>query len=131
MDNKTKIGDLIEQLQEVAQCKATRDLKGSWYKGSRTYLDALVSEVKEVEEELDPWRQCFLEDEVGDLLWNLVCLIEHLELEGKVNKSDIFRRSLKKYTERVTSRAFNESWDDVKKRQKLELQREYEQQSNS
>lgn len=121
---KTKIGLLVERLQIVAQEKAQRDLMGTWFQGSHTYLDALVDEILEVKSELQLGRQCFLEDELADLLWNIVCLIEHLELEDKINKKQVFKRALKKYSERVTERQPNESWDDVKARQKLELEKE-------
>ena len=120
-----KVDRLVEQLQAVAQKKAQRDLKGTWFQGSQTYLDALVDEVFEVKTELQLGRKCFLEDELADLLWNIVCLLEHLELEGKVEQKQVFHRALKKYSERVTERLPYETWNDVKARQKLELEKEY------
>lgn len=119
-----KSGELLKQLQDIATIKSQRDLQGSWFKGSSTYLDALVEEVTEVKEEITLGRQAFLEDELGDLLWNFVCLIEHLEVDKKIDKERVFRRAVKKYSERVAERASNETWDDVKARQKLELQKE-------
>lgn len=121
---ESKSGRLLGELQKIAALKSQRDLKGSWFKGSSTYLDALVEEISEVKEELVSGRQCFLEDELGDLLWDFVCLIEHLELEGKVDKERVFQRSVDKYSERVTNRSPGETWDDVKLRQKLELKKE-------
>ena len=120
----TKSGQLLVELQQIAAQKSQRDLKGTWFKGSSIYLDALVEEVAEVKEELALGRQCFLEDELGDLLWDFVCLIEHLELEGKVDKERVFQRSVNKYSERVTKRCPSETWEDVKSRQKLALQNE-------
>ena len=121
-----KSGDLLKQLQAIAAIKSQRDLQGTWFQGSSTYLDALVEEVTEVKEEIALGRQAFLEDELGDLLWNFVCLIEHLEVDKKIDKDRVFQRSVKKYSERVAERAPNETWDDVKARQKLELQKESE-----
>lgn len=121
---ESKSGRLLGELQKIAALKSQRDLKDSWFKGSSTYLDALVEEISEVKEELVSGRQCFLEDELGDLLWDFVCLIEHLELEGKVDKERVFQRSVDKYAERVTNRSPGETWDDVKLRQKLELKKE-------
>ncbi|WP_194439563.1 MazG nucleotide pyrophosphohydrolase domain-containing protein [Vibrio fluminensis] len=120
----TKTGRLLLELQKIAAQKSQRDLEGSWFTGSSTYLDALVEEVTEVKAELSSGRQCFLEDELGDLLWDFVCLIEHLELEGKINKERVFQRSVNKYAQRVTERSPDETWDDVKLRQKLELEKE-------
>ncbi|MCT8985289.1 MazG nucleotide pyrophosphohydrolase domain-containing protein [Shewanella phaeophyticola] len=125
---KTKAGLLLEQLQIVAQEKAQIDLIGTWFQGSQTYLDALAEEIVEVKTELQLGRQCYLEDELADLLWNIVCLIEHLELEEKVDQKQVFQRAVKKYTERVTARLPHETWDDVKVRQKLDLEKEFSKQ---
>ncbi len=121
----TESGYLLEQLQLIAKKKAQKDLQGTWFKGSTTYLDALRDEIAEVKDELCLKRQCFLEDELGDLLWNFVCTLEHLEREGKISKTAVFRRAKKKYAERVTNRCVGESWEDVKIRQKRELLFEY------
>ncbi|MEZ8141678.1 MazG nucleotide pyrophosphohydrolase domain-containing protein [Enterovibrio sp. FF113] len=118
-------GKFLEQLQLIAKVKAERDLEGTWFKGSVTYLDALVNEVAEVKEELCLKRQCFLEDELGDLLWNFVCSLEHLELEGRIDKAAVFERVHKKYAERVTKRKDGESWDEVKAQQKQALLLEF------
>ncbi|MGR6841766.1 MazG nucleotide pyrophosphohydrolase domain-containing protein [Aliivibrio wodanis] len=123
---QNKIGFYLEELQKISKVKAQRDLKGTWYKNSFTYLDAFIDEVEEVKYEIKADRQCFLEDELGDLLWNYVCLLEHLELEGKVAKDQIFRRALKKYSERVSARNIQDNWDDVKERQKQELINEHQ-----
>ncbi len=117
----TESGDLLEQLQLIARQKAQRDLQGSWFKGSTTYLDALQDEIAEVKDELCLNRQCFLEDELGDLLWNFVCTLEHLERERRISKTAVFRRAKKKYAERVTERSVGESWEEIKIRQKREL----------
>lgn len=118
---------LFEQLQTIASEKAQKDLLGTWFKGSRTYLDAFTDEVLEVEAELDLNRPCFLEDELGDLLWVIACLLEHLELEGKIHKKQVISRAFVKYSERVTHRSPIETWDDVKLRQKLRLEQEHAQ----
>jgi NTP pyrophosphatase (non-canonical NTP hydrolase) len=80
---KTKVGQLVEQLQVVAQEKAQRYLTGTWFQGSQTYLDVLADEILDVKTELQLGRKCFLEDKLADLLWNIVCLLEHLELETR------------------------------------------------
>ncbi|MEZ9626971.1 MazG nucleotide pyrophosphohydrolase domain-containing protein [Aliivibrio fischeri] len=122
---ESKIGFYLEQLQKISEVKAQRDIQGTWYKNNLTYLDAFVDEIEEVKFEIKAERNCFLEDELGDLLWNYVCLLEHLELEGKVTKEKVFIRALKKYSERVTKRNSQGSWDDIKERQKTELLDEY------
>jgi NTP pyrophosphatase (non-canonical NTP hydrolase) len=121
---EAKIGELLEQLQCIAAIKSGRDIEGKWFQGCVTYLDGIVDEVAEVKEELELGRQCFLEDELGDILWDFVCLIAHLELEKKIDKVRVFERSVKKYSERVVKCCPGETWANVKLRQKLELQAE-------
>lgn len=123
---ESKTGFYLEELQKISKVKAQRDLKGSWYKNSFTYLDAFIDEVEEVKFEIKAERKCFLEDELGDLLWNYVCLLEHLELEDKVDKLKVFRRALQKYSERVIARNTQDSWEDVKERQKKDLLSEHQ-----
>ncbi|PMO60344.1 hypothetical protein BCT06_12675 [Vibrio breoganii] len=116
---------MFEKIQDIAVVKAQKDLEGEWFEGADTYLNALVEEVFEVKEEIKSARQCFLEDELGDLLWDIACVLEHLELSGQINKDEVFRRAIKKYSERVTERIEGETWASVKEKQKIELEREH------
>ncbi|MGY5613052.1 MazG nucleotide pyrophosphohydrolase domain-containing protein [Vibrio brasiliensis] len=122
---------LLNELELIAKVKSERDLAGTWFKGSDTYLQAMLEEVEEVRTEITAGNQCFLEDELGDLLWNFVCVLQHLEIEGKINKHKVYQRAVQKYKERVTEREPGEDWESVKKRQKLKLQKELSQQSNT
>jgi len=117
------LGELTP-LIEIVKLKILRDQKGSWSKGSQTYLDALFDEVEEVKKELVSGRQCFLEDELGDMLWVYLCFIRNLEAEGKISMDAVFNRSIKKYEERVNGINNGESWSDIKVRQKLKLKKE-------
>ncbi|MGR5364252.1 MazG nucleotide pyrophosphohydrolase domain-containing protein [Vibrio mediterranei] len=116
---------MLEKIQDIAAVKAQRDLQGDWFKGAETYLEALAEEILEVKEEIRANRRCYLEDELGDLLWNIACTLEHLTLSGQIDKNRVFERSIKKYTERVTKRGERETWESVKEKQKIELEREY------
>lgn len=124
------VGELMENLQSLAEIKAQRDLKGSWYKDIHTYLDSLLDEIKEVKDELKLDRQCFLEDELADLLWNISCILEHLDIEGRVDKENVFKRAHFKYEKRVKNRAGVDSWESVKEQQKIELEIENKQKTN-
>ncbi|PMH46003.1 hypothetical protein BCU68_09435 [Vibrio sp. 10N.286.49.B3] len=119
---------MFKKLQEIATVKAQRDLQGDWYKGAETYLNGLVEEVEEVKEEIHSNRQCYLEDELGDLLWDIACTLEHLDLSGHIDKSRVMERAVKKYKERVTEREEGETWGTVKDRQKKELEIEHKKQ---
>lgn len=111
-------------LQSVAERKIKRDQKGNWSKGSITYLEALKDEIEEVEAEFKGHKRCFLEDELGDLLWVYLCLIENLEVEGKISKAKVFERSSTKYQERIDGIENGLNWSDIKKVQKERLNRE-------
>jgi NTP pyrophosphatase (non-canonical NTP hydrolase) len=115
----------IKKLNEIAKVKVNKDLKGTWSEGSITYLNGMYDELEEVTEELNSGRQCYLEDELGDVLWDYLCMIQHLELEKKVLVSKVFDRVVKKYSERVITLEEGETWGDVKARQKIKLQSEF------
>lgn len=114
----------LDKLMEVVRSKITRDQKGKWSKGSITYFEALTDEMKEVKVELSSGKQCYLEDELGDLLWVYLCFVHNLEVEGKVSMSKVFERSLLKYQERVNGINNGECWEKIKEKQKLRLKAE-------
>ena len=118
---------LLNELEKIAEVKSQRDLEGTWFNDCGTYLQAMIEEVAEVQTEIIANKQCFLEDELGDLLWNFVCILQHLELEHKIDKRKVYERAVKKYKERVTERNPEDSWDSVKKQQKLDLELEFAQ----
>ena len=92
-------------------------------------LEAILQEVQEVKEEIKPNNTPHLEDELGDILWGWIALVEKLKRQGFVGThEDIFRRTLKKYRERIepldgTMKDY-ETWQDVKIKQKEALDRE-------
>ena len=94
-------------------------------------LEAIVKETQEVKEEIEPNNRAHLEDELGDILWGWLALVENLKREGFVgNHEDIFRRTLKKYEERIeplegTMKDY-EHWQEVKIKQKKALEKEKE-----
>jgi NTP pyrophosphatase (non-canonical NTP hydrolase) len=104
--------------------KLKRDLKGTWSKGSSTYFNALFEELDEVNEELHSDRQCYLEDELGDVLWDYFCLLKHLENEKKINIEALLQRTNKKYDRRITGIINGEAWDTIKYEQKQLLENE-------
>ena len=92
-------------------------------------LEAILQEVQEVKEEIKPNNSPHLEDELGDILWGWIALVEKLKRQGFVGThEDIFKRMLKKYRERIepldgTIKDY-ETWQDVKIKQKEALDRE-------
>lgn len=92
-------------------------------------LNAIREEVDEVKEELYAHNHAHLEDELGDILWGWMALVEKLNRQGYTGShEDIFRRTLKKYQERIepldgTHNDYN-TWKEVKIKQKKVLAEE-------
>jgi len=114
----------FEKLMALSELKLKRDLKGTWSKGSSTYFKALFDELDEVNEELHSDRRCYLEDELGDVLWDYLCLLKHLENEKKIDINSLLQRANKKYDRRVIGIINGESWDVIKSEQKQLLKEE-------
>lgn len=121
-----KMVDLADfgNLLEIVKRKIVRDQKGNWSQGSETYLSAFFDEIEEVKQELSTGRKCHLEDELGDILWVYLCFVHNLEVEGKVSMSKVFERSYMKYNERVDGIVDGGCWEEIKAKQKSELDAE-------
>ncbi|MCP4326055.1 MAG: nucleotide pyrophosphohydrolase [Alteromonadales bacterium] len=111
----------LSQLIEIVSKKVARDQKGTWSQGSITYYQAMFAELVEVKEEMLSNRQCYLEDELGDILWVYMCMLKHLEVEGAISMDNILTRAVDKYTERVNGINNGLSWEDIKETQKKVL----------
>jgi len=68
-----------------------------WYKGSISHFDGLFHELEEVRVEMDAWKQVYLEDELGDVFWDFVCLLEWLEQEWKVDKKEFLNDVIRNF----------------------------------
>lgn len=114
----------FDELIALSALKLRRDLEGTWSKGSSTYFKAIFDELDEVSEELHSNRSCYLEDELGDVLWDYLCLLKHLENENKIDINSLFQRASRKYARRIEGILNGEMWDDIKSEQKLLLENE-------
>lgn len=74
-----------------------------FYHGSETFLEGIKDELDEVAIEMKDKNHVYLEDELGDIFWDYICLIENLEHEGKITKKRVFERCYKKFSERLNS----------------------------
>ncbi len=115
---------IIELVSEKCDLDISRDDKNLidpyWL------LEAILQEVQEVKEEIKPNNTPHLEDELGDILWSWIALVEKLKRQGFVGThEDIFKRTLKKYQERIepldgTIKDY-ETWKEIKIKQKEAL----------
>jgi len=124
MQNLKNIINLVSKKCNLDKTREDKDLMNPHW-----LLDAIVQETKEVKEEIRPNNKAHLEDELGDILWGWLALVEKLKQDGFVGTNeDIFRRTLKKYEERIlpldgTMKDY-ETWQNVKAKQKEVLDRE-------
>jgi hypothetical protein len=124
MKSIKKLIELVAYKKQLDQTRA--ELK---FTDNEWLLDAIISEVEEVKEEIKPNNRAYLEDELSDILWGWLSLVENLKSEGLVGSHEaIFKRALKKYEERILPlKGTSEDhaiWREVKKKQKEGLQRE-------
>lgn len=117
--------DSLKQLLEIAERKIERNQKGTWSNGSITYYQAMFDELYEVKAEMDSARKCYLEDELGDILWVYMCLLKNLEAEGMISVESVFERVLSKYKERIDGLNIGGSWSGIKEVQKQRLEEEH------
>lgn len=100
----------------------------TWYKWSKTYFKEIRNEIQEAENELNT-HQVYLEDELWDVLWDYLCLLNSLKQEWKITSvNKVIERAYKKFSWRINIETwdYNGIWEEIKKQQKQELKNEIE-----
>lgn len=100
----------------------------TWYKWSKTYFKEIRNEIQEAENELNT-HQVYLEDELWDVLWDYLCLLNSLKQEWKITSvNKVIERAYKKFSWRINIETwdYNGIWKEIKKQQKQELKNEIE-----
>ena len=115
----------FEQLLKIAKRKTQFDKGNSWSNGAKTYLAGIKEEVDEVIEELPKSRQCYLEDELGDILWDYLNVLSALEDEKGIDTQAVLTRACQKYEERISGIESGKTWADIKEKQKIALAKEH------
>ncbi len=115
----------FEKLLQIGKRKINFDKKHSWSIGSRTYLNEINRELDEVKEELDKNRTCYLEEELGDVLWDYINILVNLEEEKGINIESVLNRACKKFDQRVSGIENGLTWNEIKMNQKKELENEH------
>ena len=121
----------LEELIALVEHKHKIDEK----RGEAKYMDtdwiaqSIVDEVEEVKEEIKPNNTAHLEDELADILWGWLTLVEKLKDSGYVEShKSIIQRALKKYQERILplygDARDHDTWKEVKEKQKKVLEQE-------
>ena len=95
-----------------------------WYKGSENYFNELPNEVEEAKEQDKVNNHVYLEDELWDVFWDYLMLLQSLKHEWKITSIDaVIERAYTKFSERVWKDGYYNSedqheWDRIKKWQK-------------
>jgi len=95
----------------------------SFYKGSETYWKQIRLELDEAEQEINT-NKVYLEDELWDVLWDYLCLLNSLKKEWKIDSLEkVIERAFTKYSWRINEQTwdYNWSWQEIKQKQKEKL----------
>lgn len=114
----------FHKLQKIVKRKAALDQGNAWSNGSSTYLEKIKKEVDEVIEEIPKQRNCYLEDELADVLWDYLNVLEALKLERGIDSVAVLARACDKYEERISGLELGKRWSDIKQVQKAKLDKE-------
>ncbi len=126
MQNIIKIKDLAK-----SRIKEFIDTKNKWYYWHKTYVDWIDDEWQEVKDEIKPNNSVYLEDELWDVFWDYMCLLNSLEQEGLISSQEkVFERCYKKFSERIQAVRQSIPWQDwiwkqVKEKQNLKKSKEH------
>ena len=116
--------DEFKQLLNLAIRKSKFDQHHDWSNGAQTYLTEMKLEIDEVIEEIPKLRDCYLEEELGDVLWDYLNVLVALKQERGIDLQSVLARACRKYDERVSGIESGERWHDIKQRQKQILKAE-------
>lgn len=116
----------FDVLLDIAKRKAEFDKDNTWSNGSKTYLSEIKKEVDEVIEEIPKSRQCYLEDELGDILWDYLNILTALKQERGIEPEAVLNRACQKYEQRVSGIEAGKTWSDIKIVQKELLEKEHQ-----
>ena len=113
----------LNEILKIVEHKVTMDLEWrSWSDSSvEAAFDWLLDEIEEAKEEIVAKKKVYLEDELCDVVWTIFRIIELLDRDSSIDKSKVFDRVIKKYSERVYGLDEWKKWNDIKKVQKAEL----------
>ena len=120
----------FEKLIQIVKRKSKLDQGNTWSNGSSTYLEEIKKEVDEVIEEMPKQRDCYLEDELADVLWDYLNVLQVIEQERGISTDSVLARACHKYEARISGLESGKTWADIKHGQKLALAEEQEQQTS-
>ena len=126
----------IEKYITLIKDKQQRQKNISWltFGDPKQWLQALIDEVQEVDDELELDNKIYLEDELWDIFWNYMNFLVLLKFQWYIwSPEDILKQSYQKFYE-ITSavldkkdkKTSDDARDKVKKIQKERLQNQHD-----
>ena len=110
----------LDVLIDLAKRKQNLENQGDDWQ-AETYLQGIQSEIEEVEEELHGEQVVYLEDELGDVLWDYISLLVKLDSDNRITLEQVLTQVEEKYQERVSGLENQIPWDEIKNDQKTRL----------
>ncbi|MBO6703196.1 MAG: hypothetical protein JJ921_12745 [Pseudomonadales bacterium] len=111
----------LERLLDLVDRKSQIDQSSSWSDGSSTYLVELRNEIDEVEAEIGKGNSDELTDELGDVLWDYLNLVNCLAAEEGITMKEVLLRTTAKYEERISGIEQGRTWKEIKAEQKARV----------
>ena len=116
----------LEPLMDLVSRKSKIDQSSGWSDGSSTCLAELKKEIDEAEVEIKHGNVVYMVDELGDVLWDYLNLVNCLNHEVGVSLEEILLRCNEKYQERISGIESGQTWQDIKTHQKERLKKRAE-----
>lgn len=120
---------MLDKIQKIIQKRINyfSKNKSDFFKWNETFFEEILKEIKEAKDEVKENNSVYLEDELWDILWDYLCIIEALKVEWKIeNFEKVLERCYKKFSERINEETWeSRDWKEVKKIQKEELKKEH------
>ncbi len=126
----------IEKLLKLADDRVRYHIEnnGDWFTGHQVFIDSIREEMQEAINEIKTDNSVYLEDELWDVFWWIICLLTTFEHEWLIKREKVFERAYNKFSERISYVQWKQqekSWEEVKKIQKQRRQKEHDDLYNS
>lgn len=120
---------MIEKIKNLCEKRMwyLYENKNNFFKWNETFFIEILKEIEEAKAEVKEKNSVYLEDELWDIFWDYLCLLETLKKEWKIESiENVFKRCYKKFSWRINEETWeSRDWQEVKKFQKEELKNEH------
>lgn len=120
---------MIEKIKNLCEKRMwyLYENKSDFFKWNETFFEEILKEIEEAKAEVKEKNSVYLEDELWDIFWDYLCLLETLKKEWKIESiENVFQRCYKKFSWRIIEETWeSRNWQEIKKIQKEELKNEH------